>query len=155
MPQEIRGLHSWSKAAYPARAADFEGLAAFAVFIGCPGNGQSLIAAMLDAHASVLLAQDLDLLKFLDHGFDEDQLKLLIELNARAMAAIGRRWGAYDYAIPGQWQGRCDELRLIGDKKGGLTSFRIAKDRRDFIRLKQAISLPLKFLHVVRDPFDN
>ena len=48
-------------------------------------------------------------------------------------------------------------LKVIGDKKGGRTS-KILIDPSNMSKLeaiRQLVQVPMKFIHVVRNPFDN
>ena len=48
-------------------------------------------------------------------------------------------------------------LKVIGDKKGGKTAA-ILQDRRKMNVLEeihQVVQVPMKFIHVIRNPFDN
>ncbi|HEX2098611.1 MAG TPA: hypothetical protein VHF46_06105 [Rubrobacteraceae bacterium] len=44
--------------------------------------------------------------------------ELLLD-DSRSFTQRGGEWNSYDYEVSQQWQGRFDELRVIGDKKGG------------------------------------
>ena len=51
----------------------------------------------------------------------------------------------------------CCSLKVIGDKKGGKTS-KILIDPSNMRKLEvisQLVQVPMKFIHVVRNPFDN
>lgn len=56
-----------------------------------------------------------------------------------------------------QWEGKCDEyIQVIGDKKGGGTSlfFRNIENLKYVTELHSIVQLPLKVMHIVRNPFD-
>lgn len=152
-PGEIAALHRWSAAARPLPADD--PLPVFVLFIGYPRSGHSLIGSLLDAHSDVAIAHELDVLRFMADGFRRDQILSLIIENAARIARVGRRWGPYDYRVPGQWQGRIRHLRAIGDKKGGATTTRIAVDPTALDRLIALLAMPIRAIHCVRNPFDN
>jgi hypothetical protein len=79
-----------------------------------------------------------------------------LEENARAQAARGggRKASGYSYSVPGQWQGRSTVLRVIGDKDGAKTSERLARNLDEIDRFEDAVGVPLRVVHVVRNPFD-
>ena len=62
---------------------------------------------------------------------------------------------SYSYQVPNQWQGRFEALRFVGDKRGGAVTRCIA-EHPDFLqRLRSLVAVPLRLVHVVRNPFDN
>ena len=61
----------------------------------------------------------------------------------------------YRYQVPGQWQGRFESLRVIGDKRGGAVTRSIEADPRLLDTVRSLVGVPLKLIHAVRNPFDN
>lgn len=47
--------------------------------------------------------------------------------------------------------------QVIGDKKGGKTTNQLKKliNVKALEEIKQVVEIPMKFLHVVRNPYDN
>lgn len=129
------------------------GITRHCLFMGAPRTGQSLVGAMLDAHRNVVMAYELGVPKYLAAHFSLRQVQLLLMANSRHQAARGRRHIHYSHAIPGQWQGRFEHVRVIGDKHG--EGFLLSMQARPW--LAQAVIKrldPLYFIHVVRNPFD-
>jgi hypothetical protein len=128
----------------------------FCMFIGDPRSGHSLVGALLDAHPEIVLAHELDALKYLQSGLvGRAQLFSLIVREARQFHDSGREWTGYSYVVPGQWQGRSERPRVIGDKKGGASTARLSRRPELLARLHETVRVPLKLIHVVRNPFDN
>ncbi|HEY7282282.1 MAG TPA: sulfotransferase [Actinomycetota bacterium] len=132
----------------------FERVETYCMFIGYPRSGHSLVGSLLDAHPDVIIAHELDALGFIGARFTRDQLYALILANSRSIAARGRRH-LYDYVVPGQSQGSSDTLRVIGDKRGGASMVRLRRDPTLLDRLNRVVGDPVRFVHVVRNPFDN
>lgn len=151
-PAEMRQLHDWSGARPPPV---LDAPATFVLFVGYPRSGHSLVGALLDAHPEMAIAHELDVLRFRAAGFSRDQVLLLIAENSRRLGRLGRRWGRHDYAVPGASQGSWRRLAVIGDKKGGETTRRLAVDPAALEGLTGFLALPVRFIHVVRDPADN
>jgi len=123
------------------------------LFMGAPRNGHSLVGAMLDAHRDVVLAYELGVPKYLAAHFSLRQIQLLLLENSRHHAALGRNHIHHSHAVRGQWQGRFERLRVIGDKHG--EGFLLSVQARPW--LVQAVIErlnPLYFIHVIRNPFD-
>jgi hypothetical protein len=133
----------------------FERIETCCLFIGYPRSGHSLIGSLVDAHPAAVLAHELDLLKYAHARFGRAQLCHLALANSRAFAAGGRTWSGYSYAVPGQWQGRFETLRVIGDKHGESTSIRLKLTPEVLPRIEKTMDVPVKFVHVVRNPYDN
>jgi len=125
----------------------------YCLFMGAPRNGHSLVGSMLDAHRNVVMAHELGVPKYLLAHFSVRQLQLLLIANARRHAASGRRHIHYSHAIRGQWQGRYEDLRVIGDKHG--EGFLLSVRARPWLAHALIERLdPLYLIHVIRNPFD-
>lgn len=133
----------------------FEGVGTYCMFIGYPRSGHSLVGSLLDAHPQAIIAHELDALKFVQAGFGKLQLYQLLLDNSRRFARGGREWTGYDYEVPHQWQGRFDELRIIGDKKGGRSTLRLAENPNLPYRLHKTVATTVRFIHTIRNPYDN
>ena len=134
----------------------FQGIDTYFMFVGYARSGHSLVGSIIDAHANAICSHEVDVLQFVEAGFGKSQIFSLILNNSRHFAAHNRVWEhGYSYAIPGQWQGRFSTLRVIGDKKGGGSTRRLAGDISLFEKLKRTVKMPTRIVHVVRNPFDN
>lgn len=134
---------------------DFAGVETYCMFIGYPRSGHSLIGSLLDAHPDMIIAHELDALKYVDAGLSREELFYLLLDNSRRFTEQGRVWEEYSYQVKDQWQGRFRALRVIGDKKGGLSSVRLRRNPTLLDDLRRRMGTRLAFIHVVRNPFDN
>jgi hypothetical protein len=137
------------------RRSLFADLEAFCVFVGYPFSGHSLIGSLLDAHPRMAVAHELDALKYVDAGFGRMQLLHLLLENSEAYGRRGRAHEGFSYAVDGQWQGRFEALQVIGDKKGGMSTLRLRYKPGLLDELQHTVRLPLKIVHVMRNPYDN
>jgi hypothetical protein len=133
--------------------ADLSALRRFVLFVGYPRSGHTLLGALLDTHPNVVIAQELDAFRFMHLGRSR-VLALLLERSA-AWARNGHQWEGYDYRVPGAWQGRWQQVHVIGDKKGGRTARRILQEPDLLDRFARMIGVPLHLIHHVRNPFDT
>lgn len=140
-----------------SRRQMFSDVETYCTFVGYPRSGHSLVAWLLDAHREVVIAPELDALKYVRARFGERQIYALLLDRAHEHQKQRREDGGrrYSYDVSGQWQGRFDRLRVIGDKKGGGSSMRLGQHPWLYDRLRATISARLVFVHVVRNPFDN
>ena len=153
--EEIKAHFEDAKRQAECQSSLFGGLETYCMFIGYPRSGHSLIGSLLDAHESVAISHELHAIKFMEAGFSDRQLFALILENAKRSAAISRVWGKFSYAVPGQWQGRYKQLTVIGDKKGGGSTGMIGRDFSRLEQFRRHIPLRHRYVHVIRNPFDN
>ncbi|MEM6396004.1 MAG: sulfotransferase [Bacteroidota bacterium] len=134
----------------------FPELRTFLLFVGYPRSGHTLIGSLLDAHPNILLAHEQDVLYYAKRAYSARQISYLLKKSNRAFTKGGRKWMGYNYAVSGQWQGRYEQLLVLGDKSGGRTSRRLLQeDSLDVLyRLEKRINAPIVFLHIIRNPFD-
>lgn len=126
----------------------------YGMFVGYPRSGHSLVGSLLDAHPDAVIAHELGALRLFRAGFRRDQIYSLILRRDTQFTAAGRQT-RYDYAVPGQWQGRFRTLRVIGDKKGAQSTRILDAHPHVLDRVRDTVAVPLRVVHVVRNPFDN
>lgn len=124
------------------------------MFVGYPRTGHSLIGSLLDAHPNIVIAHELDALKLFQGGFSRQQVFHLLLENSKKTATAGRTHSGYSYAVPNQWQGRFKTLQVLGDKKGATSAMRFYRDGGLLDFVKNKIATELKFVHVIRNPYD-
>lgn len=134
---------------------EFDCLDTFCCFVGHGRSGSTLVGALLNAHPNVVLSNEVNALRLLKNGLTATQTYRLIRLVSQRQARRGSPGGGgYTYAVDGQWQGRHEHLRVIGDRKAGATAYEISRDDNILDMLDNKIKLKLRFIHVVRNPFD-
>ena len=133
----------------------FGSVRCFCLFIGHGRSGSTLVGAMLNAHKNVVLSNELNALQWLQDGLSRDQLFNHIRSTSKSQARHGSSGGGgYYYAVPNQWQGRHERIDVIGDRKAGTVAIQLYRDPSLFTRLQDEVGVPLKFVCVVRNPFD-
>jgi hypothetical protein len=140
----------------PDRFRDVETIC---IFVGHVKSGGTLIGALLDAHPNAVMADEIDVLRYLSAGFRRDQIFDLLLKGSRREArkgrVTGRRLEPYSLAVPMQWQGRYEVLRVIGESRAGPTTRRFDHDPRLLPRLYERMGeVRPRFVHVVRNPYD-
>jgi len=134
----------------------FRDIKVFCMFIGYQRSGHSFIGALLDAHPDAVMGMEVDALDLLQKGYSKNQIFYCLMRNAEVFTRkLGNKWTGYDYAIPGQYQGKFRKIDVIGDKKGGKSSLRLYDDHDLLEKMKNKIGIPLKILHIIRHPVDN
>lgn len=139
-----------------ARREQFATVETYCMFVGYPRSGHSLVGSLLDAHPEAVIAHELDAVRYLRQGFRRAQIWSLILDTEATFSAKGHQTNhEYAYAVPGQWQGRWETLRVIGDKKGRNSTLQIRDDPKLLDRVKATMRVPVRFVHVIRNPYDN
>jgi hypothetical protein len=137
----------------------FQDVHTLCLFIGHNKSGTSLIGSLLDAHADAVVADDMDVLRFVEAGFSRTQICHLLADGARRDYMKGRvtarRVAAYSFLVPGEWQGRYRRAHVIGDSTSGSTTRRLGQDPTLLGRVQAlAGEASVRFIFVVRNPYD-
>jgi hypothetical protein len=146
-----------SALAAPRHRSLFDQVETYCMFVGHARSGSTLLGALLSAHPSMVIAHELDALRFVRWRFGRDQLFELLLRKDAEFAAAGHRHGRnpYNFAVPDGWQGRFRELKVIGDKKAGASVRKLGEHPELLDRLRRTVGVPVRMVHTVRNPFDN
>jgi sulfotransferase family protein len=152
----IYQLHqrAWSAWARRRYRDDFDGVARFCLFVGYPRSGHSIVGALLNAHRHAVISHELNAPELILQGCSRDTLYARILARADWFNLRGNT-SNHSYQVRNQWQGRFAELRVIGDKRGGAVTRCIAAHPDFLSRVRALVGVPLRLIHVVRNPFDN
>ena len=133
-----------------------------------------MVASLMDAHPNMIIADEYYLFDKLAGEKGHKWRKLLstksglfneLYWNSYLCAKSGRRNASsvhtknYHLGVAGMWQGRFNELKVIGEKTGGATAM-MYHDQKDkfttiYKQLKNTAGVPLLYaIHVVRNPYD-
>ena len=130
----------------------FDDVKTFVLFMGCPRSGHTLVGFLLDAHPNIIIGSRVSTLKYHKHGFGREQIFDLLWQNSREIASLGRQ-RKYSYEVPGQWQGRFESLKVIGDSTG-LSRLRDQPALLASLQRKLR-GIEIRLIHCVRNPYDN
>jgi hypothetical protein len=137
---------------------DFDSVEAYCMFVGHGRSGHSLVGSLLNGHPEMVISHELDALRLLDRAqvpLSRNQLFATIMQRDAEFTSLGREWTNYTYDVPGTVQGEFDRLRIIGDKKGAASTRRLGTSPELLGALRETVSVPLRVVHVVRNPFDT
>lgn len=143
-----------------SRADRWGGIEAFCLFVGYGRSGHSIVGSLIDAHPNAAVAHELHAVKRYFEGVPRDVLFDRLFETAQAQARDGRRasradGGEYIHRLEGQTKPAPEALRVIGDKKGAGTAWQFSRRGLDQIdRFRAYLGVPLKQVHVIRNPFD-
>lgn len=144
--------------------AKWDSIETLALFIGTPRAGASMFSALLDAHPHMCIANEYNALGcYVDSSRPMPSRRdLLADIlwSSRKQSKSGRAGyngagGEYKYEVPEQFQGHFTEpLKVVGAAKAGVTLLILQNQLDSLKRLQDTVSVPVKFVHVVRNPFD-
>ncbi|XP_065835358.1 uncharacterized protein [Oscarella lobularis] len=148
--------------------ASFEHIRSMLFFVGYPRSCSTLLGTFLDAHPHIVLAHEYNFFNVWSHVTDLVQKSspqyIYSQLLGNSILASSKGGvrsptkGDADaglfYHVPNQWNGRYNEtIQVIGDKKAGSTSW-FASSKLIW-KLHNVVKVPIRFLHVIRNPYDN
>jgi hypothetical protein len=138
-----------------------EGVQTYCLFLGHARSGHSVIGALLDAHPQIVISDEFDALRYLRAGFTRGQLLYgSLEIARRQAANLRRKQGrggkTYSYHVPDGWQGRTQDLRVVGASRAGWTTRQLSAEPMLLERVRQRMApSDVRFVHVIRNPYDN
>lgn len=147
--------HVSLRLARPRLGAMFGEVRTFCVFLGHPRSGHSIVGSVLDAHPNAVVAHRLNAARLLADGYSLNDVLYLARENAQRFNRRGRKLTGYSYAIEGASQGKVTSLRLVGDQEGKKNAEVLRDEPSVLDALYASPHVTPKFLHVVRNPFDN
>ena len=124
------------------------------------------MASLMDAHPNVIIANEYYLFdKLRSSKIVQNKVGLFNELYRNSHESALSGWRAakktskgYNLNINGSWQGQFEHLKVIGDKTGGATALAYNRSSQLFKKLlanlKVVAGVPLRTVHVVRNPYD-
>jgi hypothetical protein len=129
------------------------------LMVGHTKSGGSLLGSLLDAHPSIVCADELGLARLLAEDSDRDAAFRLVVRNAQRESArdrvTSRRVEAYSLRVPGTSQGKTIRPVAIGDARAGPTTRYLAAHPGTLTRIAERLDeVSLRLIHVVRNPFD-
>jgi hypothetical protein len=111
---------------------------------------------MINAHPEACIAVEADVLSNIRKGYDRRSVFTTLVTQAYFVSEIlGNRSAGYDYTSGSGGQGRYETLHVIGDKMGPRALGHLHADPGLSGALEEFTGLPLKLIHVIRNPFDS
>ena len=143
------------------------GIQKFVLFVGYARSGSSIVGTLMDAHPHVVISNEFNIFDQFSEidiapsfSWRENLYNLLYSRSTRdakwSRSSLNK---GYQLRVGGLWQGRFDRyIEVIGDKSSDVTTRAFLKDSEEFLRnyqkLKSEVSVPLRIIHTLRNPFD-
>ena len=145
----------------------FAGVKKYVFFMGHGRSGHSIIGSLMDAHPHMVIAHQFHVFnnfdelnkvpsqQWRDHFFE----LLYNDSVTDAASALTDTSKGYSLEVEDSWQGKFDKyIEVIGDKSGAETTGcyikRNERLRNDYLKLKQELSIPMRIIYALRNPFD-
>ncbi|XP_065920294.1 uncharacterized protein [Dysidea avara] len=151
----------------PLPQAVIDGVKSFVFFLGHPHSGHSIVGSVLDSHPHIVMAHEEHVFnrKYPMHCNKSCMFNNLWKNSYESCHGRGLRTEeadskGYSLAIKGLYQGVYKSyIDVIGDKSGG-GSAKLLKDipkqwESVYKKLKSVVGVPVKAIHVIRNPYDN
>lgn len=113
----------------------------FLCFCGYPRSGHTLVAAILNANPNCMISNQLNI--FNDNKIDIDKIKSY-SLNSGTWKSTTQ--------VPHVSK---QEILVVGDKTGHRSTEILRTNPEKLGLIKSQINVPIKWIHVVRNPFDG
>ena len=153
------------KSPEPLAPSVIERIKIFVFFVGIPRSGHSIVAALLDSHPHIVISNELDIFNEVNlSDFSVTKSSLFNDIwntsYRKARSSLRGSGKGYSLAINGLYQGAYQSyIDVIGDKKGGKTTSAFLANNELFQnhlnKLRTLVNLPIKVIHVIRNPYDN
>jgi len=127
---------------------EISNLNCFLLFLGRGRSGSSLCGALINSHPNAVVAHQKE---FIDFHYENE-----LELYNYFLETIDDRryiWPPHRKS-DWEWIKQYKVLKVIGTKRQG-TLVRNPRDMGRFYKLKKTLSIPIKFINIYRNPFDN
>jgi hypothetical protein len=141
--------------------AMWSNLRAYCLFLGYSRSGHSAVGSAIDAHPMAAISHELNALGlYFRHAPKRELLLLEIYLKAVQQAREGRMsdradGGAYDQRVTTDNTHVLADIQVIGDKKGAGSTVTLARvGHARLSEFSDYLGLPVKVLHVLRNPYD-
>lgn len=122
----------------------------FLMFAGYPRSGHTLVASILNAHPNVICSNQQYIMSMVS-GDPELRLAKISILSKIESGIHKSGWNPNAYIEPLPKQ----DITVIGDKTGHRTVEHLITNHGDLDVFKKTVDLPIKWIHVIRNPFDN
>ena len=159
MNKKLQNFPEWG----PLNDSEIDGLRSFLFFVGWSHSCSSVVGSLLDAHPNIIVAHEYYIFRKLVKNPELKNRRILFNnlyKNSHDTAIQGWRSNKttvknYNFNMIGSWQGRFSNLKVIGDKSAfdSVVQYNI-RGRKLYEQFESDVNLPLKTLHVIRNPFD-
>lgn len=132
---------------------NFDTLKYYVIYMRYKRSGSSLLVNLLDAHPNAIFVRNEELYGKFDR-WDEPSI-IYNHLYNSTKRYCDRPFSANGYRYPIEGVGTAKDPVVIGHKSSTRRFLPVAHSSEKLKAFQKAVALPLKFLHLVRSPFDQ
>ena len=132
---------------------NFDTLRAYVIFMRYKRSGSALLVNLLDAHPNAIFVRNEEMYRTFSRFNNPEQLYNHLYTSAKRYQ--NRPFSANGYKYPIKGVGEVTDPVVIGHKSSTRTFLPVAHSNEKLAEFQNAVNLPLKFLHLVRSPFDQ
>jgi hypothetical protein len=132
---------------------NFDTLRYYVIFMRYKRSGSALLANLLDAHPNAIFVRNEELYGKFERW--EDPKLIYTHLYNNAKAYRNKPFSANGYRYPIEGVGHVEKPLVIGHKSSTRRYLPVANSQKKLNEFQKAVDLPLKFLHLVRSPYDQ
>lgn len=145
----------------------FDDVESFCLFVGYTRSGHSIVGTILDAHQEAAIAHELPLFsprRVSTTGNVQHATRDSLFTKVVKDTEVRVQWGRRGYRrghdnplplVPGGSNGRVTRLRMLGTKRGQEAPIAWRMNPAVFDELSTLVGVPLRLVHVYRNPWDN
>lgn len=130
---------------------DFKSLKSYVIYMRYKRSGSALLANLLDAHHNIIFPRNEDFFVKYDRWTREQGFEHLYNTSKKYRT---KPFYANGYKYPIEGVGYCEEPKVIGHKSSTRNFLPLCNDRSLLENFQLHMQLPLKFIHLVRNPYE-
>lgn len=132
---------------------NFDTLQHYVIFMRYKRSGSALLVNLLDAHQNIIFVRNEELYRKYPKWAD-DPNSIYDHLYTNSQRYIEKPFSANGYEYPIEGVGNVTKPIVIGHKSSTRNFIPMAEDPAKLQQFKDAVNLPLKFVHLVRNPYN-
>ena len=132
---------------------NYDTLKSYVIFMRYKRSGSALLVNLLDAHSGIIFVRNEELFSKY-HRWKDDPTKIYEHLYNNSKRYRDKPFSANGYEYPIDGVGTVNVPLVIGHKSSTRNFIPMAEDPKKLQDFQAAVDLPLKFVHLVRNPYN-
>jgi hypothetical protein len=132
---------------------DFSTVKNYVIFLRYKRSGSALLVNLLDAHPNIIFVRNEELFGKWNRWTKQGPERLFDHLYHNAKRYKDKPFSANGYKYPIEGVGKVDVPLVVGHKSSTRRMKEIAYNEAVFRQFEEYVGVPLKFVHLIRDPY--
>jgi hypothetical protein len=133
---------------------NFTNVTNYVMFLRYKRSGSALLANLLDAHPNIVFVRNEELFAKWPRWKEQGPERMFDHLYNCTLRYKEKPFSANGYTYPIEGVGYTKEPLVIGHKSSTRRMMELAQDLDKFRAFEEFVGVPLKFVHLVRNPYD-